>query len=310
MTDGTPRFLARFWGVRGSYPTPGAQTLRYGGNTSCVEVEVGTHTIILDAGSGIIRLGNDLLQRNKGEHLDISLFITHGHGDHLVGFPFLSPLFEQRAHIDIFGPRLADRNIEELVTPLMSQPYFPVDIRKLPSHRTFHTLNGQERILWRKGESEPTVTHKPPLPRENVEYDTQVTVKLTSSHPLDGAAIYRIEYAGRSLVYATDVEWKEHCEPAFLTFVEKADVLIHDAQYTPDDYQQSKRGFGHSSIEMATEVARTAQVGTLILFHHEPTYNDDKLDAMQAEAQTQFARTYSAYEGMEIDLLKDDPTRG
>jgi len=310
MTDGTPHFLVRFWGVRGSYPTPGPQTVRYGGNTSCVEVEVGTHTIILDAGSGIIRMGNDLVQRNKDEHLDISLFITHGHGDHLIGFPFFSPLFEKRANINILGPRLAGRNIEELVTPLMSQPYFPVDIRKLPSHRTFHTLNGQEHILWRKGEGEPTVTYETPLPQENAEYDTHVMLKLTRSHPLDGAAVYRIEYAGRRLVYATDVEWKEHCEPAFLAFVEKADVLIHDAQYTHDDYHQSKRGFGHSTIEMATEVARTAQVGTLILFHHEPTYDDDKLDLMLAEAQTQFAHTYSAYEGLEIDLLMDVPTRG
>src|SRR5579863_4553152 len=261
MTDETPRFLVRFWGVRGSYPTPGSQTVRYGGNTSCVEVEVGAQTIILDAGSGIIRLGNHLLQSSAGAALDISLFITHGHADHLVGLPFFTPLYKQSARITFFGPRLADRTLEELVTPLMSQPYFPVDIRSLPSQRAFHTLDGREHILWQKGASEATITHDAQQPQAS---DVHAMVRLTNSHPLNGAAVYRIEHAGRSLVYATDVEWKERCEPAFLAFVDKADVLIHDAQYTTSDYQQAKQGFGHSTIEMATEVAREAQIGKLI----------------------------------------------
>ena len=307
MSDDTPRFRARFWGVRGSYPTPGPRTVRYGGNTSCVEVEVGSRTIVLDAGSGIIRLGHDLLLRSAGGPLNISLFITHGHGDHLVGLPFFNPLYEARARIDFFGPRLADRPIEQLVTPLMSQPYFPVDMRKLPSRRSFHTLDGHEHILWHSDENEPLIARESLQAQDG---DVQLMVTLTSSHPLNGAAIYRIEYAGRSLVYATDVEWKEQCDPAFLAFVHKADVLIHDAQYTTSDYEQARQGFGHSTVEMATEVARTAQVEQLILFHHEPTYSDDQLDVMQAQARSQFPRTSSAYEGMEIDLLLDGPTRG
>jgi ribonuclease BN (tRNA processing enzyme) len=120
--------------------------------------------------------------------------------------------------------------------------------------------------------------------------------------------VYQITYAGRRLVYATDVEWKERCEPAFLDFVRGADVLIHDAQYASDDYYEAKQGFGHCRVQVAAEVAREAQVGMLILFHHEPTYDDDKLDELQAEAQAQFANAFSAYEGMEIDLLNDVPT--
>ncbi len=307
MTDETPHFQVRFWGVRGSYPTPGPSTIRYGGNTSCVEVEVGGQTIILDAGSGIIRLGHELMHRNGDRPLDISLFITHGHGDHLIGLPFFTPLYEKRTRINFFGPRLDDRTIEQLVTPLMSQPYFPVDIRKLPSQRAFHTLDGFEHILWQEGANQPTITRDAPRSEAS---DVHVMVKLTNSHPLNGAAVYRIEYAGRSVVYATDVEWKEQCEPAFLDFVDGADVLIHDAQYTTSDYEQARQGYGHSTIEMATEVARAAQIGRLILFHHEPTYDDDKLDAMQSEAQAQFPHTHSAYEGMEIDMLQHVPTRG
>jgi len=120
---------------------------------------------------------------------------------------------------------------------------------------------------------------------------------------LNGAVIYRVEYADRHIVYATDVEWKDGSDADFLSFIEGADLLIHDAQYTVQDYQQSKRGFGHSTVAMAVDVARSAHVRKLILFHHEPTYDDNQLDSLEAEAQKHFAHTVSAYEGMEVDLL-------
>lgn len=295
----TPLFRVRFWGVRGSYPTPGPRTIRYGGNTTCVEVEVGGQTLILDAGSGIIRLGDELLQRADGARLDVALFLTHGHGDHLIGLPFFAPLYESSARITFFGPRVAGRDVQELVTPLVSPPYFPVDMRRLPSQRHFHTLAGTEQVLWHAEMREATIET---AQATGAEEDVRVLVHLASCHPQNGAAVYRIEHAGRKLVFATDVEWREDCDQAFLAFIEGADLLIHDSQYTPEEYHGSKQGFGHSTFVKATEVANEARVGKLVLFHHEPTHDDDQLDSMQAEARTHFAQTYAAYEGLELDL--------
>ncbi len=296
----TQRFLVRFWGVRGSYPAPGPQTVRHGGNTTCVEVQVGPHTIVLDAGSGIIRLGRDLLQRANGAELNISLLITHGHGDHLVGFPFFMPLFDPHATINIFGPRLAGQSIEQLVTSVMSPPYFPVDLRTLPSYRTFNTLTDKQHIVWRDGETNPTIST---ADEDGADAEVRIISHSTDCHPLNGALIYQIEYAGRRLVFATDVEWNGQPDAAFITLAKGADLLIHDAQYTTDDYEHAKHGFGHSTVKMATEVARATQVRRLILFHHEPTYDDNQLDRMEEEARANFGNTYSAYEGMEIDLI-------
>lgn len=299
MSD-THKLSVRFWGVRGSYPTPGAQTVEHGGNTACIEVQAGAHTLILDAGSGIIRLGNDLLHRSPGQPLYLSLLITHAHGDHLIGFPFFAPLFERRAVLDIFGPTLQGRTIEKILAPIMAPPYFPVDMHSLPSQRRFHTITSEQCIAWPSGaEGLPRIANN-----ASAEQDADLCVfaKFTSSHPLNGAIHYRIEYAGQSIVYATDVEWSEGCAPDFLDFARGADLLIHDAQYTAEDYAQFKRGFGHSTVDMATDAARAAGVNTLILFHHEPTYDDAALDALEQDAQAAFARSYSAYEGMIIDL--------
>ncbi|HEX4205754.1 MAG TPA: MBL fold metallo-hydrolase [Ktedonobacteraceae bacterium] len=302
-----PRFLVRFWGVRGSYPTPGPNTIRHGGNTSCVEIQAGTHTLIFDAGSGIIRLGEALTQQSKdAPTLNLALFVTHAHHDHLLGFPFFSPLFDARTHLYLFGPQLGGQDIEHIITSLMSPPHFPVDVRSLPSHRSFETVDKNFCITWNNQQSAPEHGKMLQQQQRNLHSSAEVRVtgQFTPAHPSDGAIIYGIEYAGRKVIYATDVEWKDGCTDDFVHFVEGADLLIHDAQYTAQDYQQGKHGFGHSTIQMATTTARKAHVKSLVLFHHEPTYNDTQLDQMETEARTYFASTRSAYEGMAIDLLE------
>jgi phosphoribosyl 1,2-cyclic phosphodiesterase len=297
------QFLIHFWGVRGSYPTPGSGTLLHGGNTACVEIRVGPHTLIFDAGSGIIGLGAALMGLAKErEPLQMALFISHAHMDHLLGFPFFSPLFDERSSLHLFGPQLAGRSIEQILTPIMSPPYFPVDIRQLPSQRFFHTISGSESIVWHADKSEPQMYPYRDKGRRGERGVLRVIGNFTQQHPLNGSVVYRVEYAGYSVVYATDVEWSNGCEQEFLDFIADADVLIHDAQYTTDDYEQLKHGYGHSTVEMATEAALAAHVHELVLFHHEPTYDDRQLDIMEAEARTRFAHTRSACEGMEIDL--------
>ncbi len=135
-----------------------------------------------------------------------------------------------------------------------------------------------------------------------MDAEVRVISHSTDCHPQNGALFYRIEYAGRHVVFATDVEWSGRPDADFISFAKGADLLIHDAQYTSDDYGH-KHGFGHSTVKMATDVALAARVRRLILFHHEPTYDDNQLDRMEAEARASFANTYSACEGMEIDLL-------
>jgi phosphoribosyl 1,2-cyclic phosphodiesterase len=299
------QFRIRFWGVRGSYPTPGPGTIRYGGNTACVEIQAGAHTLVFDAGSGIIRLGQELMKRHEREELRLSLFITHAHSDHLIGFPFFVPLFNPHTTIHLFGPTLAGQDTEQLMTTVMSPPYFPVDVRQLPSRRTYHTITDKQSVIWKHEDAEPEIKRASGHSLNSKTPDLRVVAKFTQSHPLDGALSYRIEYAGRRVVYATDVEWGKGYDPGFLEFAHDADILIHDAQYTTLDYQQTKHGFGHSTVEMATSAAQAAGVRELILFHHEPTYSDDQLDRMEAEAKACFTHTRSAREGMEIDLLAE-----
>lgn len=299
-------FIVRFWGVRGSYPVSGGAAQRIGGHTSCVEVQVGGHEIILDAGTGLIPLGQLFREQMKVSPPTITILFSHLHYDHILGLPFFDPLYQPGASLYLAGPRLAGKSIAETLCGAITSPYFPVDLREAPATCAFYTLEPGDYLLWHAGDAQPHL-HTERLngaSRQSSSDDVRVSFLHTAAHPRNGCLISRIEYRGHSLVYATDVEWGEADNQQLIRFAAGADVLIHDAQYSEEDYLAAKHGFGHSTPHMATEVARAAGVKRLLLFHHDPEHDDRVLEQLEGTAQRAFSATNLAFEGLEVPLLE------
>lgn len=297
-------FVIRFRGVRGSYPVPGANTLRYGGNTSCVEVWVGGRLLILDAGTGIISLGVELMEhlRESGERIVATILFSHTHHDHTQGFPFFEPAYHGASTLYMFGPKTFDQDLEEVLARAMLPPTFPVSLDELRSLKIISNINEAE-VLLIGPEHEPQVRNV--FREEIVSAPDIVRVDVLRSpfHPSGGVNVFRITWNGRSVVYATDVEGVVGGDTSLVRFAQGSDVLIHDAQYTTDEYVRIPRqGWGHSTIAMAALVAERAQVGRLVLFHHDPAHDDDQLDAMLTSARQRFPDTIAAYEGLTLRL--------
>jgi phosphoribosyl 1,2-cyclic phosphodiesterase len=269
----TDRMCMRFWGVRGSIPTPCPENLTYGGNTACLEVRLPSGDIcILDGGTGAHPLGAALTREMQGSPISLNFFLTHFHWDHIQGIPFFSPLYGQDNHIVFYAhPKIEE--IRETLEGQMTNPYFPVDFQFLRAQRKFVSTEGREFVF---GET------------------TLQTFAL--NHP-QRAFGYRLQHGSHSLVLASDLE---HGDPAFddvlREAVHGADVLIYDAQYTPEEYDM-RRGWGHSTWLQATRVANECGVGKLLLTHHDPSHNDDALDAILVQAKREFANTEMAVEG-------------
>jgi len=296
------RFRLEFWGVRGSYPTPDKTTLAYGGHTSCVEASVGGHHLIFDAGTGIIPLGKKLANGRGGpEHLN--LFLSHTHHDHVFGFYFFEPLFRPGNHICVFGPGSPEEPLRDTLRAAMEPRFFPVRLRDLDANSKIYSLQGGERVELRNSGDSPRVERVAAVESENA---VTILVKKSKAHP-NGVLLYRINYRGKSVVYATDVEQKDGGYPDIIRFIRNADVLIHDAQYLNREYHSAsspRKGWGHSTVERAAEVARMSAVKRLILFHHEPTHDDATITAMEKRAQRIFPGAAAAYEGMKLDLFR------
>ena len=296
------RFRLEFWGVRGSYPTPDKTTLAYGGHTSCVEASVGGHHLIFDAGTGIIPLGKKLANGRGGpEHL--ILFLSHTHHDHVFGFYFFEPLFRPGNHICVFGPGSPEEPLRDTLRAAMEPRFFPVRLRDLDANSKIYSLQGGERVELRNSGDSPRVERVAAVESENA---VTILVKKSKAHP-NGVLLYRINYRGKSVVYATDVEQKDGGYPDIIRFIRGADVLIHDAQYLSREYHSPtspRKGWGHSTVERAAEVAKKSAVKRLILFHHEPTHDDATITAMEKRAQRIFPGATAAYEGMKLDLLR------
>ena len=253
------------WGCRGSLPAPGASKLRYGGDTSCVEVVLDDGTLlVLDAGTGIREFG---AQRCK-DVTEIHLLLTHLHMDHVEGFPFFSLVWTPNVKLHVWGPPSPMLTLKERLAKYMSPPLFPIDLHDVPSNCEFHDL-----------------------PNEPWTIGSATVMATPVEHP--GPTVgYRIEDAGNVLAYIPDHE------PAVLgdfrneesdwidgfSLASGADVLMHDSQYTPTEYS-TKRGWGHSSYEDAVAYAKVTGARQLLLFHHDPTHDDDSLEEMERAAK-------------------------
>jgi phosphoribosyl 1,2-cyclic phosphodiesterase len=301
-------FKVRFWGVRGSYPTPGPSTIRYGGNTPCVEVTVNGFTLIFDAGTGIIPLGRALTARARslGKPVQALIFLSHLHHDHTQGFPFFAPAFSPTAQLHIFGPDFLGSTPQSTLEEVMNPPYFPIRLAEMNAKMNFSVLRETEvlRLDRRTGNINQCGAGEA-LPDD----PNCVTVRVLRSyaHP-QGVLHYRVDYGGQSLVYATDTEGYVSGDRRLARFAHNASLLIHDAQYTDEHYLGTlpgisiTQGFGHSTVSMACQAALAASAERLVLFHHAPEYSDDLLDQVAQQATAWFPNVLLAAEGLELSL--------
>lgn len=304
----TKELRVKFWGVRGSYPTPGAGTIRFGGNTASVEVRAGERTIILDAGTGIIPLGHELA-RNKRTG-EILLLLSHLHHDHTQGFPFFVPAYLPSAKLHIFGPDGTHESLKNVLERNQSSETFPVGLRDMASAKEIQSLRESQIVVWdERGVWVAESGVGPGLNRAEGLSEDAVVIRIHKSyaHP-GGVYVYRITWRGKSVVYATDTEGYVGTDRKLVQFARDADLLIHDAQYSEEHYRgqlagfPSTQGFGHSTVMMASEVAAAAEAERLVLFHHDPAYDDAMVAEMERTAQGLFAESFAAYEGLEFVL--------
>ena len=267
----------KFWGVRGSTPTPQLENLGYGGNTSCLELRLADNqSIIFDAGSGLRNLGTTLLKEAAGANLDLKVFLTHFHWDHIQGIPFFAPLFLPGNRVTFHSH--CNGSLEEVLEGQMARPYFPIDLASVAARREFVDIDSQAVSF------------------------SGITIRPFSLNHPQGAVGYRIETGKSVIVYATD---HEHGDPRLdkllLENAAEADILIYDAQYTPEEYSKYS-GWGHSTWVEAVHVAREARARRLLLFHHDPSHNDAFLEEIGNTARQSFEAVEAAREGSVIEF--------
>lgn len=273
------QFFVRFWGVRGSVACPGSNTVRYGGNTACVEIRCGERLLIFDAGTGMHVLGNHLLTQGP---CSADLFITHTHLDHVSGFPFFKPAYQEQNRFTIWGNiNHSDESIKTSFQSLMQTPLFPVPLEFMRADLSFADFEAGEVL--------------PLAPAIQVR-----TAAL--NHP-GGATGYRVDYQGKSICYVTDTEHEpDRLDTVILELIQGADIVIYDAMYTDAEYP-AHRGWGHSTWREGVKLARAAGARTFVAFHHSPDHDDDDLERIAAELfQVPEPRSIVAREGRTLYL--------
>ncbi len=307
-------FNVKFRGVRGSYPIANKDFLQYGGNTSCVEVNVNGHLIILDAGTGLIEVGNRLMKDyissglNASERTPIraTVLISHIHQDHLQGFTFFRPLHIPSSCINVFGNVNYNESLSDELAELLFGKSFPLDLGDIAGNLNIRDISETEGIILRHGE-DPIIKR---IENENdakVENDdVLITCYRSYAHPQEGVLVYKISYKDKTLVYATDKESYAGGDKKLVNFARGCNLLIHDSQYTTEDYMDSfnpKQGYGHSTFDMAVEAKNQSGAEKLVFFHYDPGYDDNKLNSIKEQFNQTKENTILAYEGLEIDLL-------
>ena len=303
-------FKVKFRGVRGSFPVADKKYLQYGGNTSCVEINAGGHVIILDAGTGIVKVGDELMEKYISSALEVkdrtpvraSVLLSHIHQDHILGLTFFKPMHLKSSKISIFGDGNDSDILKDNLANLVFGKTFPLDLNDIQCELDIQNLNEDYAILFKPDCNVQLVKKDELKPQEN---DVVVTFYKSYVHPQNGVIVYKITYQSKSAVYATDKESYFGGDKKFVQFSKNCDLLIHDAQYTSEDYLNShspKQGFGHSTYDMALEAMRQTGAKNLVFFHYEPSYDDSKLDKIKELYTSQNKNVYMAYEGLELNI--------
>jgi phosphoribosyl 1,2-cyclic phosphodiesterase len=283
MSSAQDQFTVHFWGVRGSIACPGPETVRYGGNTSCIEMRVNGHRLIFDGGTGLRVLGQELMAQLP---IDAHMFFTHSHWDHIQGFPFFTPAFVRGNRFRIFGAIAPNGStIEQRLNDQMLHPNFPVPLQIMGAELSFHDLEIGESV--------------------HIDKDILVENALLN-HP--GEAVgYRVSWNGHTAAYITDTEhFPDRLDENVLWLAHNADVMIYDSTYTNEEYyseKSSKIGWGHSTWQEAVKVAKAANVKKLVIFHHDPVHNDAFMDGILEKTVAEFPNSVVAWEGLQIDIV-------
>ena len=305
-------FKVKFRGVRGSYPIANKDFLEYGGNTSCVEVNVNGHLIILDAGTGLINIGSELMEKyiasgiNSADRTPVNatVLISHIHQDHIQGFTFFRPLHIPSSIINVYGNVNYNESLSDELAELLFGKSFPLDLGDIAGNLNIKDLNETEGIILRHGE--PPIIKR--IENENDAHvegdDVLITCYRSYAHPQEGVIIYKISYKDKVLVYATDKESYPGGDKKLANFARGCNLLIHDAQYTMEDYMDAyapKQGYGHSTFDMALEAKHQTHAEKVVFFHYDPAYDDNKLNAIKEHYKND--DIIFAYEGLEIELM-------
>jgi len=268
----------KFWGVRGSVPTPGADTVRYGGNTACVEIQLPGHRLVFDAGTGLRVLGKHLLE--AGQPVSAHIFFTHTHWDRIQGFPFFGPAFIAGNHFDVYGATAANgASIKQRLTDQMLRPNFFTPLQKMSSTIEFHNIAAGNVI----------------------RLNDDVTVETISLNSATSALGFRVNYAGKSVVYATDSYSADYGpDPSLLYLAQGAELLVYGGTYSEPVYASVGNDPQAITCDQSIEIAEKTQVKEMILFHHNPGHDDDYLDHLEMEIHNRCPQLRLAREGMTL----------